>query len=182
MTTKTISPAPAIEAHAGAAPDRPWTTIQIGNKIYDARAPKFNVWWDVARMVEQSQLGGDAARALDEGGSTLTDDERQLLLDESVMLGFGQLHIAIIYGAEDETGRVRGGFLRRCLRAEDWADLMMLIDDDDADVDLPDLYAAALSLQKTFGPWFEKRAATMGLPIPEQDAKAKGGKNKPRTS
>lgn len=182
MTVKTISHSPAVEVRSGAAPDRPWTTIQIGDKIYDARAPKFSVWWDVARMVEQSQSGSEDIRRLEEGEGSLTAEQRQALLDETVMANFGQLHIAVIYGAEDDTGHLRGGFLRRCLYKQDWAELMAQIDDDDSDVDLPDLYAAALSLQKTFEPWFTQRAASMGLPVPDQETKAKSGKAKPPRS
>lgn len=149
-------------------PERPWTTITIGSTLYDARAPKYQVWWDVLKLLEDNEMQSEAARKLREEADQLTIEEQvELAKHADLSTGFGKMEAAVIYGQLDATGRLTGGFLRRCLKPEDWDKLMAELDDDQSDLDLPDLYTAAMSLRETFDGWFQQRSATMGMPTPE---------------
>lgn len=168
-------------------PPRPTAEIPIGSRTYHARAPKYQVWWDVARMLEASQIGSEAMQRLREEADTLTEEQTaELLAQIEVTATMGGLEEAIVYGREDGDGRVTGGFLRRCLGKDDWQQILAERDDDDSDLDLPDLVHAAIELRRTFQDWFDARSDTMGLPTPKIDEvlpkpKAKTGANAART-
>lgn len=175
----TTAPRSATKIHSGETPvlDRPTSKITIGPHTYPVRAPKYQVWWDVARMLESNALAGEAMRQLTDPSLQLTEQQQaELAAQIDLMPSFGGLEEAIIYGAEDDTGRVHGGFLRRCMNAADWKQLLAAVDDDDSEVDLPDLYHAARVLQEEFQPWFEMRSETMGLPTPKTATAAKNTK------
>lgn len=172
----TTAPRSATKIKSGDTPvlDRPTSKITIGSRTYSVRAPKYQVWWDVARMLEANELAGEAVRQLADESLQLTPEQQaELVAQIDMMPAFGGMEEAIIYGRVDETGRVQGGFLRRCMNPQDWQQLLADRDDDESDVDLPDLYHAARVLQEEFQPWFEMRSATMGLPTPSTATAAK---------
>ena len=154
------------------APARPTGKITIGGRTYEVRAPKFQVWWDTVRMLEGNELGGAAVERLAAEAEKLSPaEQRELLEQASYMASFEAMQVAVIYGIEDPvTGRVRGGFLRQCMTKDDWRVLADDIDDSESEVDLPDLYQAALTVQQLFQPWFTARADGMGLPAPQPTA------------
>lgn len=150
---------------------RPTTTITIGSGTYTARAPKYQVWLDVVEMLDENDTGNEAMRRLSEEADTLTPaEQRELMEQANAVATFGQLHLAIIYGVQEPTGRRKGGFLRRCLRPEDFDKITAELDDDDSELDVPDLYAAAMTLRETFDGWFQARSETMGMPVPKPPA------------
>lgn len=174
MTTTAPRSATKINSKETPVLNRPTSEITIGSHTYSVRAPKYQVWWDVARMLEGNALAGEAMRQLTDPSLQLTEEQQaELAAQIDMMPSFGGLEEAIIYGAQDETGRVHGGFLRRCMNAADWQQLLADVDDDESDVDLPDLYQAARVLQEEFQPWFEMRSETMGLPTPKTATAAK---------
>lgn len=172
MTRTASRSATTFRSDAVIVPERPTTTITLGTGTYTARAPKYQVWWDVVDMLDRSQLASEAARRLTEEADKLGPAEQRELLEQVAVLdNFGHMQRAIIYGVQDETGRIKGGFLRRCLHAEDWQKIAAEVDDDDSDLDLPDLYNAAITLRETFDAWFQARSETMGLPTAQADPK-----------
>jgi hypothetical protein len=170
VTKSTTAPRSVTSLHSEdtVVAQRPTTPIAIGARTYTAKAPKYQVWWDVARLLEANDLAGEAVRRLAEEGDNLSLAEQRDLLEQiDAMPAFGGLEEAIIYGRSTEDGRFIGGFLRRCLSPDDWARVIADLDDDDSDVDLPDLYQAATELQSAFQGWFEARSQTMNLPTPK---------------
>jgi hypothetical protein len=170
-STRTQSAA-TFHAEDVVAPARPTGKITIGGRTYEVRAPKFQVWWDTVRMLEGNELGGAAVERLAEEAEKLTPAEQRELLEQAAyMASFESMQVAVIYGIEDRaTGHVRGGFLRQCMTRADWRVLADDIDDPESEVDLPDLYQAALTVQQLFAPWFTARADSMGLPAPQPTA------------
>lgn len=182
VTKTTTAPRSVTGLHSEdtTTPQRPTTPIAIGTRTYTARAPKYQVWWDVAKMLEANDLAGLAAQRLAEDGENLSPAEQRELLEQlDAMPAFGGLEEAIIYGRDTGEGRFVGGFLRRCLSREDWGKVLTDLDDDDSDVDLPDLYQAATQLQAIFMPWFEARSQTMNLPTPQTLAQKPPARNAP---
>lgn len=148
--------------------DRPTTEVRIGSRVYTARAPKFQVWWDVLNQIEGSEAAYEAARRLTEEGDTLDPAEQRMLVEQArIASAFDNAAQAVIYGVEDGLGRIRGGFLRRSLRPEDWAEVMAECADDESDLDLPELFEVAFGLRETFDPWFQERSASMGMGVPD---------------
>lgn len=180
VVVTSTAPRSATKIHSEDTPVavRPTSEITIGSRTYPVRGPKYQVWWDVARMLEANNLAGQAAQRLAEEGDQLSEAEQRELAEQiDAMPAFGALEEAIIYGHEDENGRVHGGFLRRCMSVENWAQLLDDVDDDESDVDLPDLYHAARVLREEFQDWFDRRSQTMGLPTTNSaTAKAKSAK------
>lgn len=150
-------------------PSRPTTTITIAGRSYTARAPKVTVWFDALRMVEAQQIGHKALARLEAERETLSDAEQQELLEAAnVSPSMDQLQAALISGSVDfASGRLKGGLLRRSLSAEEYAELEALLDDDDSDVDITDLYDGATQIREAFTQWFEERCSGMGLGVPK---------------
>lgn len=147
--------------------ERPTALITIGSSTYTARAPKYQVWWDVVRMLEDNRLATEATDTLASGTDGLSPAELRELSERLNLAGeFGEFQHALIYGQPLGQGRFRGGFLRRSLRPDDWNKIITEVDNDDSDLDLPDLYTASMTLQKEFEAWFLERSRTMGLPDP----------------
>lgn len=173
MSSKTAPRSTATFASSSTTvPARPTTEITLAGRTYTARAPKYQVWWDVARMLDATNLGSDAMRRLTEEADSLTEEEiASLAAEVEVMATMGGLEEAIVYGRPDpdDPKRFTGGFLRRALRRDDWTTILAEVDDDDSDLDLPELVHAAVELRRTFQPWFDARSETMGLPVPKVD-------------
>lgn len=168
-STTAARSATTIHSEDTIVPDRPTTTIAIGSRTYEARAPKYQVWWDVLRQLESNDLAGAAAQRLaDEGDSLSLAEQRELIEQINLAPAFGGMEAAIIHGEPTEIpGRYKGGFLRRCVSAEDWEHIQDELNDDASDLDLPDLYYAAKQLQEQFQSWFEARSETMGMVPPK---------------
>lgn len=176
-TAKKTAPKPASATTFSTAdvdvPQRPTTTITIGTRTYTARAPKMHVWMDTGFMLERIDKAAQAAERL-EGTEVVPMAERRELqqaIDRSPEPM--EIHAVLIDGVVED-GRLQGGFLRRCLGPEAYVQLAAELDDDDSDLDMPDLYQAAFSLYKEFEPWCVQRAETMGVSAP----KAKPGRKR----
>jgi hypothetical protein len=164
--------------------DRPTTEVRIGSRVYTARAPKFQVWWDVLSQIEGGEAAYEAARRLSEEADSLEPAEQRALVEQAkIASAFDNAAQAVIYGVEDDYGRVRGGFLRRSLRPEDWAAVMAECADDDSDLDLPELFEVAFGLREAFDPWFQERSASMGMGVPNAPVRpARKAATKPKSA
>ena len=150
---------------------RPTASIAIGSRTYTVRAPKYQVWWEAVHEIDKHEKAIVAAERLRAEGDSLSPEEADALAREADLTAlFGQMAVALVYGIEDG-GRLRGGFLRRALQEEAWLQVMAELDDEDSDLDLPDLLVAARTVQQEFMPWFLGRSEVMGLPVPESQSK-----------
>lgn len=120
--------------------------VEIGDYLYAARCPKLVVWQEMASIIEEQALSrGERRRRGDRepaaGGRVTTD---RIRLTSAVTL-----------------------FLRGCLTAADWNDLQRDLGNPDDELDVPDLWAAGLSLVVEFRPDMEEMAKRIGMKIPE---------------
>lgn len=146
-------------------PKRPTTTITIGSGTYDVRAPKMSIWMDTGFMLERIDKGQAARERLENEAVPLVEQrDLQQLVDRTPEPE--EIHALLIDG-RIENGRITGGFLRRCLGPDGYARVANELDDDDTELDMPDLYQAAFELYQEFEPWCVARAETMGLVAPK---------------
>lgn len=120
--------------------------VEIGDYLYAARCPKLVVWQDMASIIEEQAMPrGERRRRGDRqpaaAGRVTTD---RIRLTSAVTL-----------------------FLRGCLTAADWHDLERDLGNPDDELDVPDLWAAGLSLVVEFRPDMEDMAKRIGMKIPE---------------
>lgn len=175
VTTSKTNSSTSFDSDMVDVPSRPTTTITIGDHAYPARAPKMQVWMNTAFLLERLEKAREAQDRLDSGDPIPVAERKELQAELSLAPSPQEFHEAMIDGRA-ENGRILGGFLRRCLSAEDYAKLAADLDDEDSELDLPDLYQAAFELLSEFEPWFVQRAETMNLASPKSSrtAKAKG--------
>lgn len=147
---------------------RPEATITIGSRVYTARAPKVDVFREVSAMIDHVEYIRELSDAED-----LSDEEaRELEVATVTAKQLNMLTAAAIVGKDivDEHGTViarEGGFLRRCLSAEDWELVYREWKDDDSDVDHNTLFIAARKLQLAFKDYFLQKEKAAGLPSSE---------------
>lgn len=143
-------PSGASARHVGAAPmgagarDRS-VPVRLGEYEYTARVPKLIVWQGLAELL-QEQHGNRASRRAAAAGRA----------EVAVSVDRVRLTSALSH------------FLRGCLSRMDWSHVEAQLDDGDADLDIPDLWAAGLLLVAEFEPDMRRMAEAIGMKMPEQ--------------
>lgn len=176
MTKATAKSVTEFSTEDTVVPTRPTTTIEIGGRTYNARAPKMKIWMDTGFMLERLDKGDAAQKRLESGEPIGITERRELEKAASAMPEPEEIHELLIDGRLADA-RLHGGFLRRCLPAEDYARLAADLDDEESELDIPDLYDAAFGLYSEFEVWFTQRAEMIGMMAP----KAKAGARKRST-
>lgn len=162
-------------------PERPTTKIQIGSRTYVARAPKTDVYREAMAIISKIDYAKALTKAREEGE---LDEQEERELDSLALelADYATTIQAIITGQDVADGQghvvLRGGWLRRCLPADDWQAVWEEWHDDDSDIDSDYLIGVATRLQEVFQPWFEAKMAAVGLPIAPKPAR----KRAPRKS
>lgn len=182
--------ATTIDSSTAEISGRPTTTITIGSRSYTARAPKMQTWMTTAFLLETIDKAREAQERLDSGELIPAMERKDLLAEVESAASPQDLHAALIDGRV-EHGRVHGGFLRRCLSEADYAQLAADLDDEESELDLPDLYQAAFALLAEFEPWFVQRTELMSMAAPKPShtkaksasgSKSASGKSAKRTT
>lgn len=181
MTARSVT---EIDTSDTAVPERPEAKIKIGRKTYVVRAPKTDVWRETTELLATIDLAKELAR----DPQLPPEDEAQRDAIAEELSNTAALQEALITGREirDNTGalvRVDGGFLRRTLSKDDWADLYEEWHSDDSDVDLEYLFAIVGKVQEHFAPWFHQRENFTGLPeVPKPKRASKTTAARARTA
>lgn len=178
MTT-TARSATTFSTATVTVPARPTATVHIGTLEVHARAPKVDVWREVTAMLAKLDLLRELTEA---GEDTTAEQEAQLVELRLELSDLDAMEKALITGVEyhDDAGTllmIEGGFLRRCMSAEDWQAVWAEWHDDDSDVDINYLFEVVNQLREGFQSYFEARHEAVGLPVPE-GPKSRSGKKK----
>lgn len=165
MTTKPRSTATEIRSETTATPARPTATFRLGPMEVPARGPKMRSWLETAFLLERVERADAAQATLDQGGITSQFERRDLEKEVREGPTTRDIHIALIEGER--------GFLRKSLSPTDFEHVILLIDDDDSDMDIPELYEETLRMFLEFAPWYSARADQLGLSVPELESTRK---------
>lgn len=175
-----MSPARSVTAFKTAsvsAPQRPTGEIAIAGQLYAVRAAKTDVYRECAEMMAKINLAKLLATEREEKGLD-AESEEQLTELHMQLRDYDATMEAIVSGREifDEAGtliEIKGGFLRRCMTAQDWATLRAQWKNDDSDVDSDMLIEAANHVAEMFSDWFEARQSAIGLPATQKPVRRK---------
>lgn len=131
-----------VQTTSGKASTRPTDTVVIGGTEYTALCPKMAVWVTAVNAVNEA-----AAKA---GGNAL-DAARQL---HDVLVG-------------DDADPRSTGILVQALEPEDVQTLVTRLTDRRDELDMPDLWFAAIEILGLFEDWVQAQGKAMGLKIPK---------------
>jgi hypothetical protein len=162
VTAKTRSvESTATEVHSitTATPQRPTGTFTLGSFTCSARGPKMRSWLETANLLERMERAEAAEKTLREGGITSAYERRDLEKEARESPTTREVHLAVIEGEH--------GFLRKALAPEDFQKVIELIDDDEDELDIPELYEETMRLFIEFAPWYTARADAVGIAVPE---------------
>lgn len=154
----------------GSTGQRPTGEITIGSNTFTARAPKMPLWMDSGFLYQRIDDAERAQERLNKDVILIAAERRRLEQQIQAAPSAQEIHQTLIDGYEDDA-RMRGGFLRVALGPEQYRQLVAELDDPDSDLDLPDVYEAALTLYHEFEPWFIGRAKVMGVAAPNAKRK-----------
>lgn len=120
--------------------------VVLGGYEYTARCPKLVTWTDMATIIEEQRAGSRRERR--RAGDTERAEDVRVTTDR-IRITQAMTH-----------------FLRGCLSAADWQDLEQDLGDADNDLDLPDLWAAGMTLVVEFAPDMREMAKAIGMKVP----------------
>lgn len=127
-------------------------------------------WMAMGFLLERIDRAAQAQARLDSGDLIAAPERRELEQLIADAPDVQEVHELVIDGRYD-AGRLHGGFLRRCLAPEDYERLVVELDDEDSDLDIPELYESAFALFQEFETWGVQRAQAMGLAVPKPKPK-----------
>lgn len=148
MVTATETPAAEVATTSTGGTARPTAPIVIGGTEYVALCPKMAVWITAVHQVNEAvaQAGGNAMAA----AKTLHD----------VLVG-------------DDADPHSVGILVQALEPEDIAALVARLRDRRDELDMDELWYAAIALLTEFEGWVQQRGKEMGINIPKLVPQAK---------